>query len=420
MRFNASLVGVAVVAGRAAATPCPPTHQPITRIDLGPRPFFLVDNMDRGALKKELTKCANSDEPWRSSAWSIGHRGGGTLFMPEHTVQSNLAGARMGAGVLECDVGFTKDRQLVCRHSQCDLHYTTDILLFPELAAKCTKPFTPYDEETGEAASAVCCTSDITLDEYYTLQGKMEGQNTTAVNVEDYQHGTPAWRTDLMQPGTLMSLQDHIALTESLGLLHTAELKTPPADVEMPFEGEYSQADFAQQLVDEYKKAGVDPKDLFLQSFLYDDMLYWLENEPEFAEQAMYLDETGETPETFPGAVQNLTRYVEDGVKYIAPPLQYLVEAQDGKIVPSIYAETAMELGLKIVPWTMERSGPLALVQENEDYYFSTYADAVNNDGDIFNLLDVLYRQIGIDAIFSDWSATATFYANCLNIKLAE
>jgi glycerophosphoryl diester phosphodiesterase len=41
----------------------------------------------------------------------------------------------MGAGVLECDVTFTKDRQLVCRHDQCDLHASTDILGRPQLAA---------------------------------------------------------------------------------------------------------------------------------------------------------------------------------------------------------------------------------------------------------------------------------------------
>ena len=28
-------------------------------------------------------------------------------------------------GVIECDVSFTSDRELVCRHSNCDLHYTT-------------------------------------------------------------------------------------------------------------------------------------------------------------------------------------------------------------------------------------------------------------------------------------------------------
>jgi glycerophosphoryl diester phosphodiesterase len=31
----------------------------------------------------------------------------------------------MGAGIIECDVTFSKDLELICRHAQCDLHYTT-------------------------------------------------------------------------------------------------------------------------------------------------------------------------------------------------------------------------------------------------------------------------------------------------------
>ncbi len=51
------------------------------------------------------------------------------MQFPEHTKVSYLAAARMGAGIIECDVTFTKDTELVCRHSQCNLHATTDILV---------------------------------------------------------------------------------------------------------------------------------------------------------------------------------------------------------------------------------------------------------------------------------------------------
>jgi hypothetical protein len=34
---------------------------------------------------------------------------------------------------------------LVCRHSPCDLHTTTNILTIPELARKGSAPFTPAD-----------------------------------------------------------------------------------------------------------------------------------------------------------------------------------------------------------------------------------------------------------------------------------
>ena len=105
-------------------------------VSLGPRPYYIINNMTDSPLKQKLQSCEN--KPVSIQQFSIGHRGGGTLQFPEETRQSEDAGARMGAGVLECDVSFTGDRGLVCRHSLCDLHTTTDILLRPELAKKCT------------------------------------------------------------------------------------------------------------------------------------------------------------------------------------------------------------------------------------------------------------------------------------------
>ena len=110
-----------------------------SRVQLGPRPFFLVNEMEDGGLKRQLQKCTAG--PFRKSDFSIGHRGAALQF-PEHTRESYEAGARMGAGILECDVTFTKDKQLVCRHAQNDLHTTTNILVTP-LASTCIKPFTP-------------------------------------------------------------------------------------------------------------------------------------------------------------------------------------------------------------------------------------------------------------------------------------
>ena len=109
-------------------------------VQLGPRPFFLVDDMGEGALKSELQQCARRGR-FTARDFSIGHRGAALQF-PEHTAESYVAAARMGAGIVECDVTFTKDKELVCRHAQNDLHTTTNILVTP-LAAKCTQPFTP-------------------------------------------------------------------------------------------------------------------------------------------------------------------------------------------------------------------------------------------------------------------------------------
>ena len=100
----------------------------ITNIQLGPRPFFLVGEMADSPLKAKLQSCSNG--PFQKTAFSIGHRGAAMMF-PEHTRESYEAAARMGAGIVECDVTFTKDKELVCRHAQNDLHTTTNILATP-------------------------------------------------------------------------------------------------------------------------------------------------------------------------------------------------------------------------------------------------------------------------------------------------
>ena len=96
----------------------------------------------------------------------------------------------MGAGVIECDIPFTKDKALVCRHAQNDLHTTTNILATP-LAKKCAKGFTPHDLVANTPASAECRTSDITLAEFKTLRGKMDAANTKIKTVVIYMQALP-------------------------------------------------------------------------------------------------------------------------------------------------------------------------------------------------------------------------------------
>ena len=42
--------------------------------------------------------------------------------------------------------------------------------------------------------------------------------------------------------------------------------------------------------------------------------------------------------------------------------------------------------------------------------------DVINNDGDMYTVLDVLAKKVGISGIFSDWPATVTYYANCMGL----
>jgi glycerophosphoryl diester phosphodiesterase len=341
------------------------------------------------------------------------------LQIPEHTRESYLAAARMGAGIIECDVTFTKDRELVCRHSQCDLHTTTNILA-TDLAAKCSEPFSPaeYDGEGNltKAASAKCCTSDLTVEEFKQLTGKMDAANTGATTVEDYMNATPAWRTDLYAAkGTLVTHKESIELFKKLGVKMTPELKTP--SVTMPYEGDYTQQDYAQQMIDEYKQAGVSARKVFAQSFNLDDVLYWLKNDPRYGQQAVYLDgRYDEIAKNFDDPTQwspTMEQLVADGVQIIAPPMWMLLELDPhGNIVPSVYAEKAREVGLDIITWTFERSDLRTGANENTWYHQTTY-QAINKDGDRYETLDVLAQDVGIIGIFSDWPGSVTYYANC-------
>jgi glycerophosphoryl diester phosphodiesterase len=40
----------------------------------------------------------------------------------------------------------------------------------------------------------------------------------------------------------------------------------------------------------------------------------------------------------------------------------------------------------------------------------------INNDGDMLTVLDVLAREVGVIAVFSDWPGTVTYYANCMKL----
>ena len=382
-------------------------QQPPKNVQLGPRPYYLVEEMEDSRLKRELKSC--SEGPFKPSDFSIGHRGAALQF-PEHTKESYEAAARMGAGIIECDVTFTQDRELVCRHSQCDLHTTTNILAVPELAAKCTQPFSPADPATGTPASATCCTSDITLAEFKSLCGKMDGFNPNASSVEEYMAGTPDFRTDLYSTcGTLVTHAESISLIGSLGAKFTPELKTP--SVAMPFEGDYTQAAFAQQLIDDYKAAGVSPRNVFAQSFLLDDVLYWIAEEPRFGRQAVFLDERVDFAGGYDEAVAGMRDLASAGVRIVAPPTWALVTLDSrNEIVPSSYAIAAKRAGLDIITWTLERSGPLIT---GGGYYYQSITEAIHDDGDVFKLLDVLAQKVKVRGIFSDWPATVTYYANC-------
>jgi glycerophosphoryl diester phosphodiesterase len=357
-------------------------------IALGSRPFELVRQLRPGPLKEALSRCASQRDIYQRTDFSIGHRGA-ALHYPEHTMESYVAAATQGAGIVECDVTFTKDRELVCRHDQCGLHSTTNIVETP-LAQKCTVP--PKFDVSGNVSNAEsiqCCTSDLTLKEFKLLQGTMRGADASRKG-----------------RGTLVSHAESIELFQRLGVGMAPELKIP--EVAMPFEGSYTQESFAQQMIDEYVAAGIAPGRVWPQSFSYADVLYWIHNTPAFGDQAVMLDSREVAGSNDAQAVAmldpSMAQFARDG-------LHFLAVDKSGAIIPSAYARSARTAGLNLIGWTTERSGELN--NGGGGYYYSTVQDAIEDDGDILTVIDVLAQEVGVVGLFSDWPATTTFYGNC-------
>ena len=228
---------------------------------------------------------------------------------------------------------------------------------------------------------------------------------------------TPNWRTDLYAYtcAETMALKDYIPLVDSMGLDFTAEAKTP--EIKMPFQGDYTQHDFVQQIVDTFKDADIPASRVWLQSFLPADIFYWIENTPAFGAQAVYLDERADlSDDGYENAVASLPRLAARGVNIVAPSTWQLLEVNNatGKIVPSSYATAAKDAGLDIITWSLERSGPL---ENGGGYYYTGLESVINNDGDEYTVIDVLAQQVGVSKMFSDWSATVTYYANCFGLE---
>jgi glycerophosphoryl diester phosphodiesterase len=216
-----------------------------------------------------------------------------------------------------------------------------------------------------------------------------------------------------------MTLKESIQLNKRNGVKHTPELKDGnPERINAIFG---SQANYAQKMINEFKLAGVNPRDVWAQSFNKDDVLYWIKNEPRFGRQAVYLDDIDptSTPPVPPLTLDELKQLKKQGVKIIAPPIPALLEVNsDNEIVPSQYALDIKGLDFDIITWSFERADlRRGAAFGGFYYYFDPEGKAIKKDSDMYKALDVLARKVGILGIFSDWPATVTYYANCMGLK---
>ena len=137
-------------------------------------------------------------------------------------------------------------------------------------------------------------------------------------------------------------------------------------------------------------------------------------NEPRFGRQAVYLDDA-QTPADLPSA-SDLAGYKAEGINIWAPPTFALLALDaSNRIVPSRAALDAKAADLELITWTLERSGILA--DGDNGFYYQTIDAAISREGDLFRVIDVLAREVGVIGVFSDWAAPVSFYASCMGLE---
>ncbi|MEM7078289.1 MAG: glycerophosphodiester phosphodiesterase family protein [Pseudomonadota bacterium] len=381
---------------------CQPQQDPAQ--EASARPVALARALNPGGLRDKLLSCEhNAFHPTR---FSIAHRGA-PLHYPEHTAEGYAAAADMGAGLIECDVTFTRDRALVCRHSQCDLHSTTNILQ-TELAAQCAEPFSPAGPDA--LATARCCTSDITLEQFQSLCARADFVDRNATSIDAYlaARTSPVDRP-AVNCGTLLTHAQSIELIRERGAAFIPELKA--AQVQMPFAEDFSQQDYARALIADYTAAGVPLDQVHPQSFNIEDVWLWIDEYPQLAANVVFLDARARNP-AFTPSLADMQRLYARGLRNIAPPLPMLVRlADNGKLARTDYARFAAEAGLNLIAWTFEAGD----ATDPSNFMYVSLPGYMTDEARMLEVLDFLAREVSVVGVFSDWPATVTYYANCYN-----
>lgn len=127
--------------------------------------FFLRAGVFALALAGSLPVLAHRDPPAAGvkAPLVIGHRGGGSGYLPEHTLEAYALGIELGADYVEPDLVATKDGHLIARHEP-NLINTTNVKALPQFAARQRTVMLDGVPDTGFFAS------DFTLAEIKQLR----------------------------------------------------------------------------------------------------------------------------------------------------------------------------------------------------------------------------------------------------------
>jgi glycerophosphoryl diester phosphodiesterase len=284
----------------------------------------------------------------------VGHRGAPAHY-PEESLEGVLAAAAFGAFGVECDAVPTRDGALVCRHAFDDLAETTNVLMTP-WAKACKAPFRPAGLFTR--ARARCRTVDLSLKAFLSLEAWPEGKNDRARRAEDYFRAARYPASLFEAPAHPLDHAGFVRVLKPLKVAYFPELKKSPLPPGT------TRGDLRRALVDAYKKAGIPPERVFMQSFDREDLAFWRAYAPLYARQAIWLDGRKLDPEDPASWHPGMAALHREGIRYLGPPIRYLLRLEGGHLRPTAYARAAKAAGLLLVPWTLERTRGLGSPEE--------------------------------------------------------
>ncbi len=389
-------------------------------ISLGPTPYFILSQLlsdvtrdeneidSSMELKNMLNKCAKENNIFQASqliasADGINNIDHGRMPYPPHTLTSYEAALRMGAGMIQCPVTFSKDRKLVCRKEQCDLHYTTDVLTHPDqrLASKCSHPFIPSDG-FNRPAQVKCCTSDFTLEELQMLNCRCSGDvsarstdvNVWGMTVLDYLGTSPT-----CVAAKIPSHEEYIKLVDSWGA-NFAPTQVPFIDSEDVHD--YTQEMLSRQIMSTYVEGfDIDPARIFPISQSVKDLVLWRKEFPLHSRNSIALDLINEDVTDMDSLKEHFSSFLKSGVfNVIAHNVGMILKQSEGSdsshsFQSTAYSRVAAEMGLSI---------------------FAMWTGPITQDFNALHILHHLKAQGGVQGIFADVSFVpiTTFYDNCL------
>ena len=116
-----------------------------------------------GLLSTAPIAAADSQRDGFKTPLVIGHRGGATGYLPDHTLENYALGIELGADFVEPDLVMTRDGHMIARHEP-NIKTTTDVANHPEFASRRRTAIVDGAEDEGWFAS------DFTLAEIKTLR----------------------------------------------------------------------------------------------------------------------------------------------------------------------------------------------------------------------------------------------------------